>query len=55
MKNKYVIYLFILFLLFFVLTSPDVAGPQARTFFSWLGDIASQFGVFLDGLFSDDG
>lgn len=53
-QNKHLVNLFILFVLFFVLTSPDVAGPQARAFFGWLGDLASSLGVFLEGLFSAD-
>lgn len=55
MQNKYVVYLFILFVLFFVLTSPDLAGAQARTFFGWLGDLFRALGVFFDGLFSSEG
>jgi hypothetical protein len=46
--------LLILFVIFFVLSSPETAGPQARSFFGWIGDQAAAAGTFLDGLFGDD-
>lgn len=44
--------LLILFLVFFILSNPEAAGPQTRSFFGWIGDQASAAGTFLDGLFS---
>ncbi|MEM7342017.1 MAG: hypothetical protein AAF467_25470 [Actinomycetota bacterium] len=46
--------LIILFVIFFILNSPETAGPQARQFFGWIGDQASATGTFLDGLFDED-
>lgn len=54
-KNIHIRNLIILFVLFFILTSPELAGSQARTFFGWLGDAFSALQVFLDGLFSGGG
>ncbi len=53
MKQKWVYPLMITFLAFFVLSNPQTAGPQARSFFGWLGDQAAAAGTFLDGLFDD--
>lgn len=54
MKQKWVFPTLILFVLFYVLTNPADAGPQARDFAGWIGDQAGQIGTFLDGLFEDD-
>ncbi|MEM9131450.1 MAG: hypothetical protein AAF962_06465 [Actinomycetota bacterium] len=51
---KWVFPLLLLFVIFFVLSSPETAGPQARDFFGWIGDQAAAAGTFLDGLFGDD-
>lgn len=53
-KNKRIAQVLILFLLFFILSSPQTAGPQARDFFGWIGDQAEATGTFFDGLFSED-
>lgn len=50
---KWVFPLLLLFVIFFVLSSPETAGPQARDFFGWIGDQAAAAGTFLDGLFGD--
>lgn len=54
MLPKWVYPLLILFVVFFILNSPETAGPQARQFFGWIGDQASATGTFLDGLFDED-
>ena len=51
--NKRLVQLLIAFVIFFVLTSPSVAGPQARSYFGWLGDGIEAVGVFAEGLFTD--
>jgi hypothetical protein len=51
---KWVPSLLILFVIFFILSNPQEAGPQARSFFGWIGAQASSAGTFLDGLFGDD-
>lgn len=50
---KWVFPLLLLFVIFFVLSSPETAGPQTRDFFGWIGDQAAAAGTFLDGLFGD--
>ena len=55
MLPKWVYPVLILFVVFFILSSPETAGPQARGFFGWLGDQASALGTCFDGLFDDDG
>jgi hypothetical protein len=52
-KQKWVYPLLLTFLVFFVLSNPQTAGPQARSFFSWLGDQASAAGTFFEGLFNE--
>ena len=54
MLPKWVPPLLILFVVFFILSNPQEAGPQARSFFGWIGAQASSAGTFLDGLFGDD-
>lgn len=54
MLPKWVYPLLITFVVFFILSNPEGAGPQARSFFSWVGDQASAAATFLDGLFGDD-
>lgn len=54
MLPKWVYPLLILFVVFFILSNPESAGPQARSFFGWIGDQASAAGTFLDGVFGDD-
>ncbi len=54
MDNKWVIYLIIGFVLFFVFTNPSVAGIEGRSFFGWLGDLFESLGVFFQGLLSDN-
>ena len=54
MKPKWLYPLLILFVVFFILSNPDDAGPQAKSFFGWLGDQAGATGTFLDGLFGED-
>ena len=44
----------ILFLAFFILSNPEQAGPQTRSFFSWLGDQGESAGKFITGLIDDD-
>jgi hypothetical protein len=50
---KWIPPLLVLFLAFFILSNPSEAGPQARSFFSWLGTQAGNAGAFLDGLFGE--
>lgn len=54
MLPKWVYLLLLTFVVFFVLSSPESAGPQARSFFSWVGDQASAAATFLDGVFAND-
>lgn len=54
MLPRWTVPLLVLFVIFFVLSSPETAGPQARAFFGWIGDQAAAAGTFLDGLFGDD-
>jgi len=42
-----------LFLLFFVLSNPEEAGPQTRSFFSWLGTQGANAATFVDGLIGE--
>lgn len=53
MKQKWVYPLLLTFVIFFVLSNPKTAGPQARSFFSWLGHEAGNAGTFLEGLFGN--
>jgi hypothetical protein len=53
-NKKWVYPALLTFLVFFVLSSPETAGPQTRTFFSWVGDQASSLQTFLDGVFDDE-
>ena len=53
MKQKWVYPLLLTFVVFFVLSNPKTARPQARSFFSWLGHEAGQAGTFLEGLFGN--
>ncbi len=41
----------ILFAAFLIITSPALAGEQARAFATFLGHGFSQFRIFLEGLF----
>lgn len=54
MLPKWFYPLLILFVVFFILSNPESAGPQARSFFGWIGDQAAAAGTFLDGLFDGD-
>jgi hypothetical protein len=54
-KQKWVYPLLLTFVVFFVLSNPKTAGPQARSFFSWLGHQAGNAGTFFEGLFNDNG
>jgi hypothetical protein len=51
---KWVYPTLLLFVVFFVLSNPESAGPQARNFAGWIGDQVGAAGTFLEGLFSDD-
>ena len=51
---KWIPPLLILFVVFFILNNPGEAGPQTRSFFSWIGDQAGNAGTFLDGLFGEE-
>lgn len=55
MKQKWVYPLLLTFVIFFVLSNPRTAGPQARSFFNWLGQQAAAAGTFFEGLFNDNG
>ncbi|MGF1598722.1 MAG: hypothetical protein ACFCVK_17640 [Acidimicrobiales bacterium] len=55
MRQKWVYPTLLLFVVFYILSNPGAAGPQARNFVDWVGDQAGAFGTFLDGLFVDDG
>jgi len=44
----------ILFLAFFILSNPEQAGPQTRSFFSWIGDQGESAGKFITGLIGDE-
>lgn len=54
MNKKWVYPALLTFLVFFVLSNPETAGPQTRTFFGWMGDQLSAVGTFLDGVFDDN-
>ncbi|MEM8923118.1 MAG: hypothetical protein AAGD35_06420 [Actinomycetota bacterium] len=51
--NTRIVQILLAFLVFFILTNPGAAGPQAREFVGWLGDGIEAVGIFLEGLFSD--
>ncbi len=53
MNKKWVYPALLTFLMFFVLSNPETAGPQTRTFFGWMGKQVSAVGTFLDGVFDD--
>lgn len=53
LKNINVVRVLVLFVVFYILTSPQAAGEQARALFEWVLDQGSSIGVFLDGLLSD--
>jgi hypothetical protein len=52
-NKKWVYPTLLTFLVFFVLSNPETAGPQTRSFFGWVGTQASAIGTFLDGVFDD--
>jgi hypothetical protein len=52
-QNKNVQRLLLGFVVFLVLTSPQVAGQQTRAFAGWLGDAASSLNVFIHSAFND--
>lgn len=54
MLPKWVYPTLLLFVVFFVLSNPESAGPQARNFAGWIGDQVGAAGTFLEGLFADD-
>jgi len=51
---KWVYPLLVIFVVFFILSNPENAGAQAQSFFRWVGEQASAFATFLDGLFGND-
>ncbi len=53
MNKKWVYPALLTFLVFFVLSNPETAGPQTRTFFGWMGEQVDAVGTFLDGVFDD--
>lgn len=53
MNKKWVYPALLTFLVFFVLSNPETAGPQTRSFFGWMGDQVDAVGTFLDGVFDD--
>lgn len=55
MLPKWVYPTLLLFVVFFVLSNPETAGPQARDFAGWIGEQVGAAGTFLEGLFADDG
>ena len=54
MLPKWVYPTLLLFVVFFVLSNPESAGPQARDFAGWIGDQVGAAGTFLEGLFGED-
>ncbi|MEZ5412355.1 MAG: hypothetical protein R2761_30255 [Acidimicrobiales bacterium] len=54
MNKKWVYPALLTFLVFFVLSNPETAGPQTRSFFGWMGEQVDAVGTFLDGVFDDD-
>jgi len=52
-QAKHILPILGLFLAFFVLSNPETAGPQTRSFITWIGDQASAAGTFLDGVFDE--
>lgn len=52
-KNHNIFRVLVGFAVFFVLTSPAVAGTQTRNFLGFLGDTWDSFQVYLDGVFDD--
>ncbi len=52
-KNHNISRVLVGFAVFFVLTSPAVAGTQTRNFLGFLGDTWDSFQVYLDGVFDD--
>jgi len=52
-NKKWVYPALLTFLVFFVLSNPETAGPQTRSFFGWVGRQAEAVGTFLDGVFDD--
>jgi hypothetical protein len=52
-NKKWVYPTLLTFLVFFVLSNPETAGPQTRTFFTWVGDQLSSFQTYIDGVFDD--
>ncbi|MGF1595479.1 MAG: hypothetical protein ACFCVK_00870 [Acidimicrobiales bacterium] len=53
LSNTRIAQILAIFLIFFILTSPQLAGAEARSFASWLGDGLEAVGTFLDGVFAD--
>lgn len=53
MNKKWVYPALLTFLVFFVLSNPETAGPQTCSFFGWMGDQVDAVGTFLDGVFDD--
>lgn len=54
MREKRILQILGLFLIFFILTNPRTAGTQVRVFFEWLVDLGEAALEFLDNLFADD-
>ncbi len=52
-KDRNIFRVLVGFAVFFVLTSPAVAGTQTRNFLGFLGDTWDSFQVYLDGVFDD--
>lgn len=48
--SSLVVRLAAVFVLFVILTSPAVAGEQARSFFGFLGHAVNQLQIFVGGL-----
>lgn len=52
-KNEHVAALLALFVVFYILTNPENAAVQARSFLGFLGDVIRSLEVFLRGLMAD--
>jgi hypothetical protein len=53
-KNQHIAGVLGVFVVFYILTSPENAADQTRDFVSWLGDGAQALETFVQGLTADN-
>jgi hypothetical protein len=53
-KNEHIAAVLGLFVVFYILTSPEAAASQARQFIGWLGEVLDAAMTFVEGLVTEN-